>query len=541
MSFSKNEKEKGLSRIIGKVLLADDDDSVRNVVKTYLEYYNLSVKAASDGLEALNILKEESFDVLLTDIMMPQMDGLTLSGEARKVQPDIEVIVMTGYASVNTAIEAIKRNVFDYVIKPFQNMQTIFNTIQRAIEHKRLIHERKTLVDNLTRTNNELVYNRNLLSEKVKEIDSELTRRVERLTTLYEISRSISSITRLDELLGKVLEKISLAMDNAGGIIWLSDNTRTVLKKINDINISNVDIIPEKVNIGEGEIGGIFYSGLSMVYRNIEELNDPVLKRFCNIEGISSTVMVPLKFENSILGEIDIFFRGSAEIKDDDVSLLESIADQASVSIRNAELYEQQQKLFQQTIAALATAIDSRDHYTGGHSYMVTNYSLAIAKKMGFSESRLELIRIAGTLHDVGKIGISDAILNKPGKLTNEEMGVIKAHPILGLIILESIESLKPAAKIVYHHHERFDGKGYPEGISGDVIPIESRILQIADIYHALTSDRIYRPAMPVEKAVGIIKEGLGTVSDPDIGLIFLELIENGELDEFVNKDMEII
>jgi len=172
---------------------------------------------------------------------------------------------------------------------------------------------------------------------------------------------------------------------------------------------------------------------------------------------------------------------------------------------------------------------------------MVTNYSLAIAQKMGFSESRLELIRIAGTLHDVGKIGISDAVLNKPGKLTDEEMGVIKAHPILGLIILESIESLKPAAKIVYHHHERFDGKGYPEGISGDDIPIESRILQIADIYHALTSDRIYRPAMPVEKAVDIIKEGLGTVSDPDVGKIFLELIRNGELDEFVNKDMEII
>lgn len=528
--------ENNLPQANGKVLVVDDDDSVRSVVKTYLEYQKLTVKAASDGIEALERLKEESFDVVITDILMPKMDGLTLAGEIRHIQHDVEIIIMTGYASVNSAVESIKIDVFDYIIKPFQNMQSLYNTVQRAIEHKRLIHERKALVDNLTRANNELRAHRNLLSDKIKEIDSELTRRVERLTTLYEISRSISSITSLNELLGKIMVKIVSAMNNSGGILWLLDRNNKTLRKIHTVNLESSNIIPDVLNNDEIEVNWAFSSGRTRVFTDIEDLSNPLFKKVCIINNVSSVIIVPLKFENKILGSINILFKGDVKINDDDVSLLESIADQASVSIRNADLYEQQQILFRETIEALATAIDSRDHYTGGHSYMVTNYALAIAKKMGFGESRMELMRIAGMLHDVGKIGISDSILNKPGKLTDEEMGVIKAHPILGLIILESIQSLKPVAKIVYHHHERYDGKGYPEGVSGENIPLESRILQVVDIFHALTSDRIYRPAMSLDKAVSIIREGLGTVSDPVIGKLFLELIEGGELDDYISK-----
>ncbi len=137
---------------------------------------------------------------------------------------------------------------------------------------------------------------------------------------------------------------------------------------------------------------------------------------------------------------------------------------------------------------------------------------------------------MAGILHDIGKIGITDLILNKPEKLTDEEMGVIKAHPILGRFILESIHALKPAARIIYHHHERYDGKGYPDGISGEDIPLESHIIQVADIFNALTSNRIYRKALPFDEAVSIIREGLGTVSDPEVGKILLELIEEGKI-----------
>jgi putative nucleotidyltransferase with HDIG domain len=518
----------------GKILVVDDDTNVREIVSTFLKYYDFTVDTAGDGVEALQMVKKDSYDLILSDIQMPRMDGLTLAGEVQKYLPDTIVILMTGYASINTAVEAIKRDVFDYVLKPFQNMQSIRQTIHRALERKRLIEENKTLIADLRRANIELAYHRKLLSEKVEQIDSELNRRIERATTLYEVSRSISSMTKLDHLLTTVMAKVISAMKKAIGILWLVDTNEKTLKRVVTIGFADVSLIPETLEITDSEIGSLVRSGQTKMYHSSAELTDPLLKTISSNEGTNTCLLIPLRFENEILGAMTVFFRFSYDMSDDDVSLLIAIADQTSVSIKNAELFTNQQKMFRETIEALATAIDSRDHYTGGHSFMVTQYALAIAARMGFDEKRLELIRVAGLLHDVGKIGVSDAVLNKPGKLTDEETSIIRAHPVLGRVILESIDALKPTAKIVYHHHERYDGKGYPEGLAGNDIPIESRILQIADIFHALNSDRIYRKALPLDKSIDIIREGLGTVSDPEIGNIFLDLVNEGMLEKFL-------
>ena len=516
---------------IGKILVVDDEVSVRNILKTFLEYYDLTVKTAEDGVEAMEILGKENFDVLLSDIMMPRMDGLTLAGEVKNVQQDILVILMTGYASVNTAVEAIKKGVFDYVLKPFQNLEIIFQAVNRALDHRRLIQERNALIDDLTRTNQELSRSRGLLNEKIQVINSELSKRIDRLTTLYDIGRSISSITNLDELLKTIMNRVVVAMKDSIGILWINNNETKHLERVVTLGIDDESIVPESIELHEGMIGETMTTGRPRVFRRLENLSDPMLRNICTAEQVNSIVLVPLHYENKALGAINVLFRNNYFVSDDDVDILGAIADQASVSIMNAELYREQSRLFRETIEALATAIDSRDHYTGGHSYMVTRYSLAIATRMGFDKDRLELVRVAGLLHDVGKIGISDTILNKPGKLTEDEMNVIKAHPILGRVILESIDALKPAARLIYHHHERYDGKGYPEGIKGETIPLESRILQVADIYHALTSDRIYRKALPDDKAREIIREGLGTVSDPEVGRIFLEIIEEHDFE----------
>ncbi len=514
----------------GKVLVVDDEASIRNVVQMYLEYYGLTVKTASDGMHALELVKGENFDVVLSDIMMPNMDGLELVVEVNAVQPNTLVILMTGYASVNSAVEAIKAGVFDYILKPFQNMQIVLQSVKRAIERRRLILERKELIDTLRSANSELDYNRSLLEEKILEIDSELSRRVKRLTILYDISRSLTSIRDLDDLVRDIMEKIFSAMNDSVGIVWLAEPEKGILKKVSTKGIDGNVSLPESFATTEGEVGETMRSAMVRIFRSRDELSDPVFRRICDEEAISSLVMVPLRYEREVLGVINVLFKNDYEVAEDDISLLEAIADQCSVSIKNAELYAEQQKMFRETIEALATAIDSRDNYTGGHSNMVTRYATLVAERLGFDEDRIELVRMAGILHDVGKIGITDAILNKPGRLTDEEMGVIKAHPVLGRFIIESIDALKPVAKIVYHHHERFDGRGYPDGISGEEIPLESRILQVADIFDAITSDRVYRKGMSLEKAVGIIREGLGTVSDPEVGDIFLDLVENGDL-----------
>jgi putative nucleotidyltransferase with HDIG domain len=523
----------------GKILVVDDEPGVRDILKTYIEYEGFSVTTAPDGIEALHLAESETFDVVLSDILMPRMDGLTLAAEIRRVQPDTVVVLMTGYASVNTAVEAIKRNVFDYILKPFQNMQIVLQAVRRAIERKQLIQERKTLIEDLKETNAKLAHHRQLLMAKVTETDNELARRVERLSILYEISRSASSITGLDQLLVNIMKRVSAAMNNSPGILWLLDESKTILKRHVAVGLDHLNTVPESISRDEGEVGEAVRDNRVRVCRMPETMNESIFSELMKSENITSMVMIPFNFEETALGAFTIFFKEGTP-SEDDISLLSAIADQTSVSIKNAELFADQQRLFRETIEALATAIDSRDHYTGGHSYMVTQYSLAIVREMGFNEKDTELIRVAGLLHDIGKIGISDNILNKPGKLTEEEMGVIKAHPILGRMIIESIEALKPAARIVYHHHEHYDGSGYPEGVKGKDIPLESRILQVADIFHALTSDRIYRKAMSLEQAIAVIREEMGSIIDPEIGEIFLGIIgrEDFRMEHFLMPQM---
>ena len=168
------------------------------------------------------------------------------------------------------------------------------------------------------------------------------------------------------------------------------------------------------------------------------------------------------------------------------------------------------------TITALVTALEARDPYTHGHSARVSEYSIAIGKEMNLDAKTLEILEIAGKLHDVGKIGISDLLLLKPGKLTDEEVKTFNAHPSIGASILTPIPSLEEMVPIVELHHEHFDGLGYPKGLKGEDIPLMARICAVADCYDALTSDRPYRKGFPKNKALNIISEVRGTQLCPE-------------------------
>lgn len=178
-------------------------------------------------------------------------------------------------------------------------------------------------------------------------------------------------------------------------------------------------------------------------------------------------------------------------------------------------------------IEAFIAAVDARDHYTYDHSVNVTNYSMRLAQKMNLSNQKVEKIRLGALLHDIGKIGIPDNILNKVSKLSNEEYEMIKQHPFIGAKILQPIKSMGIYGQIVMYHHEWFDGSGYPYGLKGDEIPLEVRIVSICDAYDAMTTDRPYRKAISKEKALQIIGEMTGTQFDPNLWVFFQEMITN--------------
>ncbi|MBR6302328.1 MAG: response regulator [Lachnospiraceae bacterium] len=176
-------------------------------------------------------------------------------------------------------------------------------------------------------------------------------------------------------------------------------------------------------------------------------------------------------------------------------------------------------------VQALAEAIDAKDNYTNGHSTRVAEFSKEIAKRYGYSPERQEEIYMMGLLHDVGKIGIPDEIINKPGRLSDEEFTIIKEHPEKGAKILSSVPEMPKLATGARWHHERYDGSGYPDGLKGDEIPEEARIIAVADAYDAMTSSRSYREKMPVEKVISELKIGMGTQFDERFAKIMLEMI----------------
>ena len=207
--------------------------------------------------------------------------------------------------------------------------------------------------------------------------------------------------------------------------------------------------------------------------------------------------------------------------------LNEEVARQTRVATERADQLE---RLSEEIVETLARTIDAKDRYTNGHSFRVSEYSVALARKLGWPEQELWELKREGLLHDIGKIGVPDAVLNKPGRLTDEEFAIIKSHTTIGRTILNGLEGMHAAEEVAACHHERYDGRGYPEGLSGEQIPVHARVVAIADAFDAMHSDRIYRKGLPYEMIHRELVQGRGTQFDPEFLDVFLKMYEDGEL-----------
>ncbi|MDI6706117.1 MAG: HD-GYP domain-containing protein, partial [Bacillota bacterium] len=192
------------------------------------------------------------------------------------------------------------------------------------------------------------------------------------------------------------------------------------------------------------------------------------------------------------------------------------------------KLYMDLKRSYLETVEALSRALEAKDPVTSGHAERVGEYAVAIAEELKLSESRIDKIRYAALLHDIGKIGIADGVLNKEGMLSTEEFAQIREHPVIGSEILKDIDFLREASKIIRHHHERYDGRGYPDGLKGDEVPIEAYILAVADAFDAMTNDRPYRKALPVDKARSIIAEEAGRQFHPKVADALIKTLDKG-------------
>ena len=389
---------------------------------------------------------------------------------------------------------------------------------------------REVLDDSLA----ELEREKELMVRKYIEIghlNTELKKRLERLTSLDACSRATASILDTDTLLDVVMSLIINVMQFDRALIMLVNEDKRILVPVKIAGDSSNQIdkmknyslsLDRKSNI----LARVVDSGIAQIVTDVDQSflrkENIILKTF----NPKSFVAVPLISRNKVIGLMAAErIRGLDDFTSNDLDYVMNFCSQIAISLENTRLLDDMKNSFMSSILSLASALEAKDPYTRGHSNRVAAYSTIIARKIGLDENRVEFIRQLALLHDIGKIGISDTIINKQGRLTEDEFSAVKLHPLVSLNIIKPLMAYNSEIYLVKSHHERYDGLGYPEGLSGQDIPIEARIMAVADSFDAMTSDRPYRSAMTKEDAIKEIEKNKGRQFCPSVADVFINII----------------
>jgi HD-GYP domain-containing protein (c-di-GMP phosphodiesterase class II) len=350
------------------------------------------------------------------------------------------------------------------------------------------------------------------------------------LTTLHKVSDILSRASGVEALFDSIVQAI---LEVTGG-----DRAAVLIR---NQETGAVDMVT--VRTKDGKVAGEVKLSRTVVNdvleKGISAFTDDALadERYGGGESIvrqriRSVMCAPMRTTDQILGVLYVDSQMAREFSEAELELLAAVGNQSGIALHRAKLMQEVEKLFFDVMKAIASIIDAKDGYTHKHSERVSAFGVRLARHLGFDADARAVVELSGLLHDVGKIGVPDAILNKPGKLTDVEFKEMRLHPLHGARILSNIQSAKVVSLLpgVKYHHERWDGKGYPEGLKGEEIPLLGRVLGVADFLDALTSDRSYRKGLPLEEALQMVKDLEGQAFDPVVVKAAVELHAKGEL-----------
>jgi response regulator RpfG family c-di-GMP phosphodiesterase len=472
-----------------RILVVDDEDTIREILADFLSMEGFVVDTAEDGQDALERISNAHYDMVLSDLKMPRMGGIELLGEISKRASGVITVIMTGFGTVETAIDAMKRGAYDYVMKPFK-MEEVVHIVRRGLEKRKLEAENMRLKEALS---------------------------------LYRVSGAIAASLSLDEVLDTVARAAVEEVDADVALVVLDDGQGGHYERARVINPSFT---------GADSVGQLDCRELAAVLDETDFIRingSEGEKFFAGAPGESalrSLIVTKLKVAGRAIGYIAVCgFAPGRSFDEGQRKLISIVSDRTAAAIENAKLYENLKLTFDQTITGFVNAIDKMDRYTAGHSEGVAVYAQLLAREIGLEPDRIDVVRQAALMHDIGKIGCA-LNLNKPGKLTEAEYEDFKRHPEFGKEILEPIKFLTPVIPGVHFHHERWDGEGYPVGLKGEQIPLVARIIAVADAYDAMTSHRAYRRALTHDVTIAEIKNNAGSQFDPDLADAFTRTIE---------------
>jgi HD-GYP domain-containing protein (c-di-GMP phosphodiesterase class II) len=364
--------------------------------------------------------------------------------------------------------------------------------------------------------------------------------KTEELTALHKVVNAVnSSFQESRQMLQVILDQaIELSGARKGSLMLIDQETEEM--KIEVAYGLPADVIEKtRIKQGEGIAGKVAQEGVPrLLLRGIRE-SDSLSEK--NGSEAKSAICVPVRSKATILGVLNLSDRvNDGDFTRENLDLMVMMADAVAIALENAKLHEDLYELFINSIKALANAIDARDPYTRGHSERVMRYSVSIAEHLNMSKEEVDFVQYAALLHDIGKIHIRDHILNKPGRLTDLELQIMRDHPLFGARIMEPVKAFRRILPYMYYHHERYGSGGYPEGLEKEQIPLEARIITVTDAFDAMTSARPYRKALPTSVAMEELRRNAGTQFDPDVVRVFVDLLERGVVVVAYGDDSEV-
>jgi response regulator RpfG family c-di-GMP phosphodiesterase len=487
-----------------KILVVDDEGLIQQLCRRILLKNGFEVETASSGSHALEMNAKGPYDILLTDIKMPGMSGLELIEKVKERQPEIAAIVITGYGSVDTAIESLKLGVMGFIIKPF-TPDALLVTIQNVLEKRRMIRENT---------------------------------RLKLLMPLFDVTRTLTSEVNQKRLLNLILNYAVKETKAEEGSLLILDREGELKK------CAVTDFVPNMTGILEDRVveriaqWTMQHARPLLLHRNSPPRSgwaDSAFPGFFENNDLQSILSVPLMKKDQAIGVLNLSkLTNAMPFSEADQDLITILCGQAAVAIENARLFmELQEKtayleeaIFD-TIGALSQVLETRDCEVQGHSSRMVEYAQAVAERLKLSPNDRTSLRYAILILDIGNVGILDRVLNKPDKLQKEEYEEVKRHVMLGTQIVKRIKFLDGVTPVIYHHHERWDGKGYPDGLAAEKIPLCARIVAVIDAFDAMTSDRPYRKAMPSAEAIAELKRCSGSQFDPAVVEAFLEVLKS--------------
>jgi putative nucleotidyltransferase with HDIG domain len=514
------------------ILFVDDEESILSVSAEYFQRKGYQTLTARTGPEALEILAGETIDCCFTDINMPHMNGLELAERIRTHDNTMPVIVMTGYPSLENAIQTIKNGVVDFLIKPV-NLKQMELCVQRVMQQRKMFAENVLLKKEVEG------------KQRLQKLNQELMVKVKELNILNKIMKKFAAISSSTDVFKRAVD-IALDVSHADYTdFYVINETVEEPIKVSSSSAESVGSAGSpnwKTTYGGSQTPSTVELDPQSVKMIMEVVSDQIpllISEHSANNGlpdeVNSAMIVPLKIRDKVFGVITAMVdQGKKRFAEKDLYYLSFLAQSAAQAIENLALYENIYENLFATLYAFVKAVEARDLYTRQHSSRVTGLSIVLGKQLGCSKEELDILNFAGHLHDIGKIGIRDDILLKPGRLTKDEFEKIKDHPVIGANILEQLGLWEKERQIIRSHHERFDGSGYPDGIKDQDIPFLARILSVADVYDAMASDRAYRKKMEDSVIIKIINEGDGTQFDPDVVEAFNRAYRAGRITNYM-------